>query len=149
MRVTRAFKWILRFIFNTALALLFCLALVLLIPRFFGIAPYVVLSGSMEPRISTGSLVFADTREREPETGDVITYQVDGQNVTHRVVRTENGTCITKGDANTQEDLIPVSPSQIIGRVIFTLPYLGFGVALLRRKVVFPQWYCWWSCHLS
>ena len=36
---------------------------------------YVVLSGSMEPEIPTGSVVVVDGRKKEWNPGDVITYR--------------------------------------------------------------------------
>lgn len=49
------------------------MALVLLIPGLFGIRPYVVYSGSMEPEIPTGAVVF--TKEGEFfRKGDIITF---------------------------------------------------------------------------
>ena len=65
---------------------------------------YVVLSGSMEPEIPTGSVVVVDGRKKEWNPGDVITYRRGNMVVTHRIVeKSEEGYC-TKGDANAEED---------------------------------------------
>lgn len=104
--------------------------------RLAGLCPYAVLSGSMEPVIATGGMVFTDTADRRPEEGDIITYRLNGTMVTHRVVRQENGCYITKGDANQGEDTIPVLPSQIVGTVCFSLPILGFVVSYLQEQTV-------------
>jgi len=57
------------------------------VPDFMGYKPFIVLSGSMEPTISTGDLVL--TKEVAPEQiniGDIITFRVEGNTmVTHRV----------------------------------------------------------------
>ncbi len=99
-----------------------------------GIRPYAVLSGSMEPEIAAGGMVFTNTRERQPKEGDIVTYRLNGTTVTHRVFRwTEDG-CITKGDANQEEDANPVLPSQILGTVCFSLPILGFVVSYLQEQ---------------
>ena len=84
-----------------------------------GISTDVVLSGSMEPGIRTGGLVFTDTRRREPQTGDIITYRLRDVRITHRVVRREGTVLITKGDANEGEDPLPVEAEQVLGTVIF------------------------------
>ena len=47
-----------------------------LAPRLFGIKPFVVLFGSMEPTVPTGSVVFVDTRDRDVSEGDIITYSL-------------------------------------------------------------------------
>ena len=59
--------------------------------RLLGIEPYVVLSGSMEPEIYTGSLIYVDPITPEQacdlKVGDTVTYIVDkkGTKVTHKI----------------------------------------------------------------
>lgn len=123
-------------------ALLVCLALSL--PRFAGIQSYVVVSGSMEPTIPVGSLVFA--KEVEPATlqkGDVIVfYSTEAASlsggggaipITHRVVEnnTEAGEVITKGDANESADMNPAAYVNIVGKVFTHIPGLGLLAAPL------------------
>ena len=73
--------------------------LLLILPR-IGISVDMVLSGSMEPKIRTGGLVFTDTNRKDPKIGDIITYSLNDSFVTHRVVRKEGSTLITKGARN-------------------------------------------------
>ena len=95
---------------------------------------YVVLSGSMEPEIPTGSVVVVDGRKKEWNPGDVITYRRGNMVVTHRIVeKSEEGYC-TKGDANAEEDAGIVLEKQVIGNVIVALPWLGFGIIWLRQR---------------
>ncbi len=70
----------------------FVLLVVLLIGvRLFGIEPHVVLSGSMEPEIMTGSLVYVKRVTPEEaqnlKVGDTVTYLTDskGTKVTHKI----------------------------------------------------------------
>lgn len=101
------------------------------LPRLFGSQVYAVISGSMEPAISEGSLVYV--RQAEPETiekNDVIAFygtEASGAIILHRVVenRTVDGSFITKGDANAQPDLSPVSYNRLLGKAERTVPYLG------------------------
>jgi signal peptidase len=44
---------------------------------------------------------------------------------------------ITKGDANNGEDLEPVSKKMIAGKVFFTVPFLGYGLAAIRNPIGF------------
>ena len=97
-------KILFRCIFNAALFLMLIVAMVLLLPGLFGIRPYVVYSGSMEPKIPTGAVVFIKEGAYSPETGDIITFHNEDTVVTHRVVKKEEGTFITKGDANKNAD---------------------------------------------
>ncbi len=130
-------KLLFRYAFNTALAAGFVTAMVLLLPGFFGIRPYVVYSGSMEPEIPTGAVVFTKEEDFSPKEGDIITFRVNDAIVTHRVIENRNGICTTKGDANKTADPVSVEQSQIIGRVVFRLPYLGYVIHFLRARIPF------------
>ncbi len=92
--------------------------MLLLLPQ-IGISVDSIMSGSMEPVLRTGGIVFTDTKERRPEIGDIVTYQVGENRVTHRVIRKERKGYVTKGDANNREDPTVVTADQIIGKVIF------------------------------
>ena len=95
---------------------------------------YVVLSGSMEPEIPTGSVVVVDGRKKEWNPGDVITYRRGNMVVTHRIVEKSEEGYYTKGDANAEEDAGIVLEKQVIGNVIVALPWLGFGIIWLRQR---------------
>lgn len=116
---------------------LFVLALVviaaLLVCLVFQIKPAVVLSGSMEPEIHTGSLALIDLKDRDAEVGDAIAFKSGKVLITHRIVREEKGTFVTKGDANRAEDLWRVSPDEILGTTIYSIPYLGYVVQTFKN----------------
>lgn len=97
----------------------------------------VVLSGSMEPALKTGGIVIADTRKRNPDTGDIITYRLGDMNVTHRVVGKRKNRYITKGDANDRKDPVMVKSEQITGTVVLDIPFLGYAAVFLQQKSVF------------
>lgn len=107
----------------------FCLLLI--VPKLVGVKPYSVISGSMEPAISTGSLVYVKVCEPEKiKKDDVIAfYGAENQTavITHRVVenRELTGEFITKGDANQKEDRKPIPYENLIGKVALTLPFAG------------------------
>ena len=89
----------------------------------FGYSLLHVVTGSMEPTISTGDYVIVK-REEIPtlQTGDIVAYytrdpQIYGSLVIHRIYEiTEDGKYITKGDANLVSDPLPVEPNQVLGR---------------------------------
>ena len=95
---------------------------------------YTVISGSMEPAIPTGSLVYV--RYEEPGTivkDDVIAFysnNADGSIITHRVISNSQamGQFITKGDANEEKDMNPIPYSNYIGKVKLSVPVVG-GIA--------------------
>jgi signal peptidase len=118
-------------VLSTVLLLVLALvAAALIIPRILGYGQYAVLSGSMEPKIHVGAIVYdkaADTSELE--VGDIITYQLSSETlVTHRItaINASEGTVTTKGDANDSEDGAPVPYSNIVGKYAFNIPYLGY-----------------------
>jgi signal peptidase I len=119
------------------LILVILLCIPLTIPRLFGCQIYHVISGSMEPAIPTGSVVYVKEVEADTiETNDVIAFYSDtdsGAIITHRVVsnRIVSGEFVTKGDANDAEDVTPVSYDRLLGKVVLSVPYLGAALALV------------------
>ena len=107
------------------------------VPRFAGIEQYVVISGSMEPAIPVGSMVYsAQTDPSTLEAGDIIVFynnEAGSTPVTHRVVENHvaDGEIITKGDANEQNDMSPVIYSNVLGKLVLHVPMLGYIAAPL------------------
>lgn len=108
--------------------------------RLFGVQVYTVLSGSMEPKIHTGSVIYVvDADPADLEAGDVITYKLGGTQTiaTHRIVEVidNNGDLQfrTKGDANEHEDNSPVAAAHIIGTPVFTIPLLGYIATFIQQ----------------
>ncbi|MCR4617165.1 MAG: signal peptidase I [Lachnospiraceae bacterium] len=104
------------------------LCLPVTVPGFIGFNIYNVESGSMEPAIKTGSIVYVKSIDAENlSEGDIIAYNLNGMTITHRVVSndTENKELITKGDANEKEDMAPVRYGSVIGIIKLSIPYLG------------------------
>ena len=98
------------------------------IPRLLGYEVYYVESGSMEPTLPVGSVVYVENIDpREAETDDIVAFHYDSVVVTHRVVQNQyfSEELITKGDANQTQDINPVSYNQFIGRVKYHVPYIG------------------------
>lgn len=119
-------------ILGTLLLVVLVLACVpLTVPRMMGYHIYTVVSGSMEPEIPTGSLVYISNVEaKEVQEGDVIAFYgaTDGSSIiTHRVVTnsTVMGEFITKGDANEENDMNPIPYSHFIGKVTLSIPKVG------------------------
>ena len=90
------------------------------VPDFLGYKPFIVLSGSMQPSIMTGDMVFV--KETDPDSlkvGDVIAYKSGSAVVTHRIVevKSENGETryVTQGDANNAADQSLVKPADVEG----------------------------------
>lgn len=131
--------WVLTGAGMVVIAVTLVLALLLAAPGLLGWQQLTVLTGSMEPEIPVGSMVYV--QPVEPETlaeGDVVTFtQADGDTVTHRVVRnrTVEGTLVTKGDANAEEDVEPVPYDRVVGKVGLALPGAGDVFGYLSSDV--------------
>ena len=124
--------------FSTLLMVaLLALAAVLIVPVILGYTELAVLTGSMQPTIPVGSLIYV--KEVDPATlepGDVITYRLEGDTmVTHRVIETNptEGYLITQGDANEDPDG-EITFDRIVGKMDFHLPYLGYISMNIRTK---------------
>lgn len=110
-------------------AILVCIPLTL--PRFAGYQIYHVISGSMEPAIQVGSVVYVkNIAPADIQKKDVIAFHsVLGEEaiITHRVVSNNRvaGEIVTKGDANAKEDMEPVPYENVLGKVALTVPVLG------------------------
>ena len=103
----------------------------------------IVQSGSMEPAISTGSVVLIQARDQYAE-GDVVTFassQTDSIPTTHRIIEQyqERGSTwfVTQGDANEAVDAQPVSEGMIIGRVVASVPFIGYVFDFARQPMGF------------
>lgn len=141
------FSSILKAIGIAGLVLSIALSLAVALPSVLGVKPYVVLTGSMVPAIPVGSLVYTeDVLPDDIQEGEVITFfesqkAFNGSEggsvvVTHRVVENdvEASALITKGDANDEADLFPIPYENVIGKVVFHLPFLG-RVALMLDSI--------------
>lgn len=105
------------------------------------IRPAVVVSGSMEPAIQTGSMVFIDMDYQASDVveRDIIAFDANGIMVTHRVKEMTEEGFVTKGDANTDPDPATVSADRYMGRVIMWIPWIGYAtkfLSLIQGKVL-------------
>ena len=102
---------------------------------------YVVLSDSMSPAIEAGGVVFVSEVPTAQIGGDdVITFERGGREsrVTHRVVevveRDGQRRFRTKGDANEDPDPGLVAPQQVVGVVLFSVPYVGYVTSFAQTR---------------
>ena len=119
------------------------LLLATLLPLPGSIEVKVVQSGSMEPTIKTGGIVVIRSVDTY-KLGDIITFGPDTKTqipTTHRIVGVEGlgptEKFVTKGDANDDADPTLTARSAINGKVIFSLPYLGYLLDFARKPLGF------------
>ncbi len=105
----------------------------------------VVETGSMEPTIPTGSVVFVSRAEHYAK-GDIIMFKrafgaAEAPPVTHRVVEVhlDKGEYryVTKGDANATQDTKEVAAEEVTGRVRLHVPWIGYALRAARTPFGF------------
>lgn len=103
------------------------------LPMPFGFGAAVVLSGSMEPALSVGDLIFVVAQDNYA-VGDIVVYRDGSSSVTHRIVAMDGDSVTTQGDANNiQDDAIALT--QIKGKVAFSLPLVGYLVNIIKTPL--------------
>ena len=112
-------------------------------PRFLPYQALIVRSGSMQPTIPTGSIVFYTKKDAaKVKVGDIIVFSrpgVPNEKVTHRVFKIGTGATgryfITKGDANGTPDDWQV-PAVGTGWVAsFHIPSVGYALVDLQSTL--------------
>ena len=124
----------------------YSIAIILLVFSLFSftgvIKARIVLTGSMAPAIKTGDVIFTTPVSRKtPVIGDVIAYQAkrfNGDSVavfSHRIVGGDmDSGFVVKGDSNKTPDTQRPMRGDILGVVVFVIPYIG---NLLTPKALF------------
>ena len=122
------------------LIIVILLCIPMTIPKLLGYVPYTVISGSMEPAIATGSLVYVKGLEPEVVAAEDVIAYYGGRDrdavITHRVVanRTGEKQFITKGDANPANDMTPVAYGNFLGRVEYSIPKMGYLAQFMTER---------------
>jgi signal peptidase len=120
-----------------------------------GVRVVSILTGSMSPTIAPGSIIVT-SKQTDYGVGDVVTYRpanpetgiAMASTLTHRIIEEKQKegerVFITKGDYNSTPDPYLVTKENILGRVAFDIPFIGYVYASVRTYpgflgfVVFP-----------
>ncbi len=111
-----------------------------------GIKLYTVQSSSMAPAIPAGSLVVSKPAD-DYYAGDVVTFKAEKDRLiknpkfttTHRIhdiKETDLGQIeyVTKGDANDAPDSQPVAKDLVLGKTVFSIPFLGYPISFAKTR---------------
>jgi signal peptidase I len=97
---------------------------------------YEIATGSMEPTLNVKDFIIVKESDKY-SVGDIITYKEDNSYITHRIIKINGDTLVTKGDANNSEDKI-ISKSEVIGKVVKIIPKGGvIKEIILTPKIIF------------
>ena len=108
------------------------------IPQFIGYQVFNVVSGSMEPTIPVGSVIYVKPIDPDQvKDGDIIAFHSGESVIMHRVVDNYvvEGYFKTKGDANEIEDLTQIPYEDLIGIGEKHYPALGEIMVLLASGI--------------
>ena len=102
-----------------------------------------VISGSMAPAIKMGSVVIVKPAS-DYKIGDVITfgpYSKTKAPTSHRIydIKVVDGqpVYITKGDVNNAPDARELQKRDIVGKVLFSVPFVGYAVDFAKKPMGF------------
>lgn len=107
---------------------------------------YIIISPSMVPNINVYDAVFTmRVKEKNIELYDIITFlskeiDTNGTPITHRVIgilETEKGERAyrTKGDNNPSQDRALIRHSEVLGKVLFRIPMIGYVKTFLSSRL--------------
>lgn len=131
--------------FKTIPIIIFMVIFVLFVAGFLPYRPVAVISNSMVPYFARGDVCIVRkitdySQIKEIREGDVIEYQSNDILILHRIIEIqETGQgfrYFTKGDNNLQQDLLPVEEEQVVGKVTYTIPYLGYPSVWFSEFIV-------------
>ena len=97
---------------------------------FMGYSIFEVQTGSMSPEIEVGDWIVVK-KQTDYELDDVITFEVEGEFVTHRIINKYEDSFVTRGDANNAKDS-PILREQVVGKKVKTLSSFG-----IMKKTIF------------
>lgn len=122
-------------IFIKIIYLFLLMYLIIFIPKLFGYNPLVVISGSMEPTLKVGGLLYYEEIDiNDFKEKDILVYELKDHIISHRVVEHLDNGFITKGDANDSYDSSIVSDNQVLGRgTNWSIPLLGYYADFIFR----------------
>ena len=114
------------------------------VPSVFGYKPFIVLSGSMQPNIKIGDLVFVKSSKVENlNVNDIVAFKTNDNTVTtHRIIAIDTTTkgerCfITKGDSNNVKDEELVCKNNLEGKMVKRIPKLGKFINFIQQPLGF------------
>lgn len=108
--------------------ILIIIYLLIFVPCIWGQKPLVVISGSMEPTLTVGGILYYEKIDLQNfEKNDILVYKTKDHIISHRIVDVIDDNFITKGDANNSVDNSLVNKTQVLGKgTNWSIPYLGY-----------------------
>lgn len=100
----------------------------------FGYSVFNVATGSMSPTIEQNDIIIVKMTDQYQEN-DIVTFEKEGDYITHRIININDSNVITKGDANNTND-IAISKEAILGKVVKVFHNAGIWQKILTSPKV-------------
>ncbi len=125
-----------RIIYMPILAML--LVIIVLVSGFLRYKMIAVASGSMVPVYEKGdAVIYEKVSADDLQIGDILAFQKSKIIVTHRIVEIRDNSIkkvfITKGDANNGVDSYEVEASDVLGKVVYKVKYIGYPTVWINE----------------
>ena len=113
------------------------LVMIVLVSGFLKYKMIAVASGSMVPTYEKGdAVIYEKVNADQLQIGDILAFQKNDIIVTHRIVEIRKNVrrvFITKGDANKSVDSYEVEASNVLGKVVFKVRYIGYPTVWINE----------------
>lgn len=127
---------IIKKVFLSTLYILLLLYLVIFIPILWGYKPLVIISGSMEPILKVGGILYyKEIGTQEYKNNDIVVFKSTKYLISHRIVEITDDGFITKGDANKNIDSNKVYFNKALGKgTNWSIPYIGYYADFIYKN---------------
>lgn len=127
---------IIKRIFCSILYILLLIYLSIFIPTLWGYKPLVIISGSMEPKLKVGGILYYKEIEKTNyKVDDIVVFKSKKYLISHRIKEISESGFITKGDANKNIDLNEVKFNKALGKgTNWSIPYIGYYADFIYKN---------------
>ena len=127
---------IIKKIFSSTLYFLLFLYLIIFIPVLWGYKPLVIISGSMEPILKVGGILYyKEIDTQDYKINDIVVFKSTKYLISHRIVEITDNGFITKGDANKNIDSNKVYYDKALGiGTNWSIPYIGYYADFIYKN---------------
>ena len=127
---------IIKKIFLSTLYVLLLLYLIIFIPIIWGYKPLVIISGSMEPILKVGGILYyKEIDKNDYKINDIVVFKSTKYLISHRIVEITDNGFITKGDANKNIDSNKVQFNKALGiGTNWSIPYIGYYADFIYKN---------------
>ncbi len=105
--------------------------------KLYGFSFFCMKTNLMEQDISKNDLIIIKEADSEDlQNNDIIAYDINGKVRINKIVYYEQNQYTTKSNKNYYPDIETITTSQIVGKRIANIPFLGVILELLQSKTV-------------